>query len=1191
MKGLRHLGLIKMLEKSEQYQQLCRDLELGKDAAVYGLERAQKHLFMGLCGGFLDKAVVIITTSEDRAQEIKNDISLLLSPKRAAVFPAREVLPVEMYALSREIISQRIAVLKGVMEGRIQFIVTTYEALSRRLPSPFLLMEAFIRLKKGDVWDRDELLKRLVAVGYERVDVVEIPGQFAARGGLLDIFPVTENSPCRIDFFDDEIETIRSFDAESQLSREYLSEITIPPAVEFPFSENLDLLEKGIEKIKKDWDSTKEILIKKGKRSALNKLNRTVGEFLEKIGEGFLGESLERYMPYLTDRPYTLLDYFKDEPVVFIDEPLQIEKEAEVREKDLLMSFENLLLEGAVLSRQRELILGFSEIKKFIKNNRKVYFSLLPKRSSLFEVSSSVSFHGRTLPEFQSRAKLLVKQLAEWKSSGYAQVIMTSSKDRGIRIKESLWENGIEAVLVPSLAAAVYPGQVVITYGTLSAGFELPQEKIAVITDREIFGRPKRRRIKQQLGDGVRISDITDIKPGDYVVHVHHGIGKYLGIVNLEVQGVKRDYLHLQYAGQDRLYVPTDQVELIQKYIGSEGHTPKLHKLGSSEWARAKEKVRKSVQELAKELLNLYAERQIIKGHAFSPNGPWQAEFEAAFPYKETPDQLKAILEVKADMEKPKPMDRLLVGDVGYGKTEVAMRAAFKAVTDGKQVAVLVPTTVLAHQHYRTFKERFSQFPVNIEFLSRLKKPSEQKKVVENLKKGIIDIIIGTHRLLSKDVQFKDLGLLIIDEEQRFGVAHKEKLKNLRREVDVLTLTATPIPRTLHMALAGARDMSVINTPPENRYPVQTYVVEYSRELVKDVIRRELSRGGQVFYVHNKVADLETRAHELESLVPEARVGVAHGQMPERQLEKIMVDFIQGDIDILVCTTIVENGLDIPNVNTLIVEEADNFGLAQLYQLRGRVGRSDRVAYAYFTYKRDKVLSEIAEKRLNAISEFTEFGSGFKLAMRDLEIRGAGNLLGPEQHGHMLAVGFDLYCQLLEEEVARLKGRVKEKEKEKEEKVEIEVSISAYIDDGYIREPSLKFEVYHRLREIDSEEEIEDLRKELEDRFGKLPKEVENLLEITRLRVLAQSMGAKSVKETADELKIKFRKEASHFRGDVLMLLAKDYPRRLKFSSIGGLEIGLRKQGLSEAQVLLTAQEILRKLGELSLKARSQGEL
>ncbi|NLO88795.1 MAG: transcription-repair coupling factor [Clostridia bacterium] len=1186
MKGLRHLGLIKMLENSEQFRQLREMMELKENASVYGLEKAQKHLIMGLCGHLLPEPVVIVAPSEDRAQEIKSDISLLFSPKAVEVFPAREVLPVEVYALSREIISQRIAVLKGIMEGKIHFLITTYEALSRRLPPPSLLMSSLIKLNRGGVWDRDDLLRCLVALGYERVDVVEVPGQFAARGGLLDIYPVTEKSPCRIDFFDDEIETIRLFDSKSQLSREDLSEITIPPAVEFPFSEDLSL-EKGMEEIVKDWEATKDILGRKGKRKAVNRLDRTVGEFLERVEAGSaaeIAENLERFLPYFTDKPYTLMDYFEKRPAVFFDEPLQIEKEAQAREKELSMSFENLLLEGSFLAKQKELILGFSELEKSLKDSYRVYFSLLPKKSERFGVSSTVSFHGRTLPEFQGRPKLLVKQLAEWKRSGYAQIIMTSSKDRGMRLKESLWDNRIEAVLVPALTSPLQPGQVVITYGTLSAGFELPQEKLAVITDREIFGRPKRRRLKGQFGEGIRISDIADIKPGDYVVHVHHGIGKYLGIVNLEVQGVKRDYLHLQYQGKDRLYVPTDQVELIQKYIGAEGHTPKLHKLGGSEWARAKEKVRKSVQELAKGLLNLYAERQIIKGHAFSPNGPWQDEFEAAFPYKETPDQLKAISEVKEDMEKPKPMDRLLVGDVGYGKTEVAMRAAFKAVTDGKQVAVLVPTTVLAHQHYRTFKERFSQFPVKIEFLSRLKKPGEQKKVVEELKKGIIDIIIGTHRLLSKDVQFKDLGLLIIDEEQRFGVAHKERLKSLRREVDVLTLTATPIPRTLHMALAGARDMSVINTPPENRYPVQTYVVEYSRELIKDVVRRELGRGGQVFYVHNKVADLGAKAVDLQSLVPEARVGVAHGQMPERQLEKIMVDFIQGDIDILVCTTIVENGLDIPNVNTLIVEEADNFGLAQLYQLRGRVGRTDRVAYAYFTYKRDKILSEIAEKRLNAISEFTEFGSGFKLAMRDLEIRGAGNLLGPEQHGHMLAVGFDLYCQLLEEEVARLKGKVKEEAKDKEEKVEIELQVNAYIDDAYIGEPSLKFEMYHRLREIEAEEEIEGLKKELEDRFGPLPHEVENLLEIARLRVLAQSLGVKSIKETAEEVKIKFKEEASYIRGDVLMLLAKDFPRRLKFSSIGGLEIEIRKQGLSARELVETAQEILRRLGEQGVK-------
>jgi len=1176
---MRHPGLIRMLENSVQYKDLERRLALKNNVAVYGLEGTQKHLTMGLIEHTLKKPLLIVSTGEDRAREISSDLSALFSPGAVEHFPAREVLPVDVYAHSREILSQRVGVLQKVIKGRIRCVVTTFEALSRRLSPPDLFQEMFLEYEVGQRLDKESLLKQLLRIGYERVEVVEIPGQFAARGGLVDVYPITGLRPYRIDFFGDEIDAIRAFDPKSQLSKENHSTVVIAPALEFTVPPHSPLWEEGKRAISEDLLSTKNILAGRKNKGAISKLDDKINTLLERMESGLVAPDLERYLSLFISAPHTLLDYFKEKPAIILDEPLQFEKAARDREKEFKDSFKNLLEEGAVLSKQGEIFLDYAALKSTWDRHQKIYFSLLPKKSGLLGDTTAVSMHARKLPEFRGKLKLLLDAIDGWKKAKYAVVIMTSSKERGGHLKESLWDNKIEAVFIPSINSELKPGQVVITYGTLNSGFELSPARIVVVTDREVFGRPKSRRLRRQFTEGIRITDISDIKPGDYVVHVHHGIGKYLGIVNLEVQGVKRDYLHIQYHGQDRLYVPTDQVDFIQKYIGAEGYAPKLHKLGGSEWARAKARVRSSVQELARELLNLYAARQTIKGHPFSPDGAWQSEFEAAFPYKETPDQLRAIEEVKADMEKPKPMDRLLVGDVGYGKTEVALRAAFKAVMDNKQVAVLAPTTVLAHQHYQTFKERFSQFPVEIRVLSRLKKPKEQKKIIEDLKNGSADIIIGTHRLLSKDIQFKDLGLLIIDEEQRFGVAHKEKLKKLRKEVDVLTLTATPIPRTLHMALAGARDMSVINTPPENRYPVQTYVVEYSRELIVDAIRRELNRKGQVFYVHNRVIDLEDRVKELQALLPEARIAMAHGQMPERRLERVMVDFVQGDIDVLVCTTIIENGLDIPNVNTLIVEEADNFGLAQLYQLRGRVGRTNRIAYAYFTYRRNKMLSEIAEKRLNAISEFTEFGSGFKLAIRDLEIRGAGNLLGPEQHGHMLAVGFDLYCRLLEEEVAKLKG----KSEEREEKVtaEIELNVSAYIDGSYISEPSIKFEIYRRLRDINSEGELFELQKELEDRFGPPPKEAVNLLLLTKLRVLAQKLAIVSIKEAANEVKIKFRDEA-RICGDSLMILAKEYPRQLTFSSIGGLEISLGKRNIPGDKLIQCLTEILYKILELS---------
>lgn len=1174
-----HQGLLDYFKKEERFQELLEKSETFSRVRVHGLEGAHKHLVMSLLGYCASVPLLIITSRADNAKSIAQDAALIFPGRAVEFFPARELLPIETFARSREIVSQRVGTLNKLLKSEAKCVVTTAEALSRRLSSPDDFEKMFVRLEIGQTLNRDIILGRLVQMGYERVDVVEIPGQFAVRGGILDVFGVNSLQPVRIEFFGDDIDTLRTFDPNTQRSRDNILKVMFPPAVEFSLNPGDPRWQEGTKSLEVDLAAARKKLGSKGSTVSLSNLEEKISQTVAVTESEVSAHHLEQYLPYFVEDTITLIDYFREPPLIIIDEPEHLRQTALERDKDFHGVFSGLLEEGKALPRQEEIFLGYDQLKELKDGSTRVQFSLLPK-SFEGEKAAAVSMSGRELPPYQGKFPLLVAQIREWRRQKYAVIIMTSSKERGERLKDGLWDNKIEAVISPEIRVAPEQGQVVITFGQPSSGFELPEARLVLVSDKEIFGRSKLRQPRKQYDQGLRITDFSEIKPGDYVVHVQHGIGKYLGVINLDVQGIRKDYLHIQYFGQDKLYVPTDSVHLISKYIGAEGHKPKLHKLGSSDWAKSKTKVRESVREMAKELINLYAARETVKGFAFSPDTAWQAEFEDVFPFTETADQLNSISQVKADMEKNKPMDRLLVGDVGYGKTEVALRGAFKALMDNKQVAVLVPTTVLAQQHMRTFCERFKGIPARIEVLSRLKSAAEQKKIVEKLADGSVDIVIGTHRLLSKDVSFNNLGLLIIDEEQRFGVAHKERLKKMRQNVDVLTLTATPIPRTLHMALAGARDMSVINTPPENRYPVQTYVVEYSKELVAEALRRELDRGGQVFYVHNVVNGLERVAANLRKMLPEGRIAVAHGQMPEKQLDRVMVDFVEGNIDVLVCTTIVENGLDIGNVNTLIVENADRFGLSQLYQLRGRVGRSNRIAYAYFTYDSRRILGEVAEKRLNAIREFTEFGSGFKLAMRDLEIRGAGNLLGAEQHGHMLDVGFDLYCQLLESAVRALKGQP-EPPTEAAPEVEIEMNISAFVADSYIREPALKLDVYHRLRDINDETELSDFQGELEDRFGALPIEVQNLFLMVRMRINAKSVDVKSVKETKQEVRITFNESAA-IKGELLMTLAKDFPRQLFFSSVGGLEIKVAKQSLSGPQLANRVLEILCRIKELT---------
>lgn len=1168
-----HQGLLALLREEAQFQNLLEGLERRlPNQVVYGLVSSQKSMWIAAMAASIERPVVIIAPDAETARLLASDLTTFF-PARVAYLPPREMLHHHVFAHSKEIMAQRLTAIDLVLQNNATCLVTTGEGLTQQMVPKHVLAAGFFEISRGEIVDWEPLVKKITELGYERVDLVEAPGQFSIRGGLIDIFTLTASNPLRIEFFADEVDSLRFFDLENQRSIVSAEKIRIGPARELLLT--VEAIKQGQALIEREWQATVKRLEKANKLQAIDNLNQKIRAELDYLEQGLWTDSMERLQPFFYPEQLTILDYFQQTPVVAVDEVNRLSENMQRQERERADFFADLLEAGAVLPTQAKVYAPAGEFPALLGRAATVYFNSIPQKLTGVQPHNILSVNTKTMHPFMSKFNLLKEEVELWKKNRYKIIFMANGKEQAKFLQGILDDYGIEAVIVPDLKNIPSSG-VTVAEGVLGQGFEYPALRLVVITEQEVFGQRKRRRARHALKEGSKIGVFTDLKINDYVVHVHHGIGRYLGIERLEVSGVYKDYLLIQYAGADKLYIPTDQVDLIQKYIGAEGHTPKLNKLGGSEWNKLKSRVKASVQDMAQDLLKLYAAREAAVGFAFSPDTVWQQEFEEAFPYTETPDQLQAIVDVKQDMEKPKPMDRLLIGDVGYGKTEVALRAAFKAVMDSKQVAVLVPTTVLAQQHYNTFTQRFSNFPVRIGLLNRFKTAREQRAVLQGLKEGALDIVIGTHRLLSNDVKFKDLGLVIVDEEQRFGVAHKERLKQLRASVDVVTLTATPIPRTLHMSLAGTRDMSIIETPPEERYPVQTYVVEYSPELIKEAIRRELNRGGQVYYVHNRIAEMDRVARFLQQLVPNAKIAVAHGQMKEDELEETMLAFVEGDYDVLLCTTIVENGLDIGNVNTLIVNEADYLGLAQLYQLRGRVGRSNRLAYAYFTYRPDKVLNPLAEKRLRAIREFTEFGSGFKIALRDLEIRGAGNLLGPEQHGHMLAVGFDLYCRLLEEAVNQLRHE----ERKEEVQPVLEIDVNAYLSDSYISNSGLKMEFYQRLGSAGSEKEVGELVDELVDRFGTPPKPVENLVKIALLRVLAKATGLKIIKAGTKEVKMEFA--VSPLKGDKLLELDKEFKRRLNFSATGGLTITLKIFPREQEKILDILVSIVKKIKKLA---------
>ncbi|MGN0351379.1 MAG: transcription-repair coupling factor [Roseburia sp.] len=1062
---------------------------------------------------------IIVTFQEQRAKELYEEYCFF--DKKTAYYPAKDILFYQSDIRGNLLTAERINALKLIAEEEDCTIITTFDGLMNPMPSPERFVNAVIELTVGDTLDLESFTRRLVELGYEKNYQVETMGEFSVRGGIIDIFPLTEENPYRIELWGDEIDSIRSFDAESQRSIENLEKVRIYPACELVLSE--EEKKKGIEKIRKEAEKTSEKFRKEMKTEEGHHIRQLAEQIAEEVGEFGIVAGADAYLSYFCGERVSLLDYFeKEDTLIFLDETNRTIERGIATETEFSESMKQRLEKGYLLPGQMKELISYKEIVGKMMNRKCIALATLDLKSNHIEIKEHLNIQTRTVNPYNNSFELLVKDLSRYKKNQYQVILLSGSRTRAKRLAEDLMSEGLNAFYAEDFEHEVKPGEIMVGYGKWKKGYEYPMIKFVVISESDIFGGEKRKKKHRKSYEGERIASFTDLNIGDYVVHENHGLGVYRGIEKIEVDKTVKDYIKIEYAGGGTLYILATQLELLQKYAGADARKPKLNKLGSQEWNKTKSRVRGAVKEIAQDLVKLYAERQETEGFVYSPDTVWQNEFEEMFPFEETEDQEIAIAETKRDMESKKVMDRLICGDVGYGKTEIAIRAAFKAVQDGKQVVYLCPTTILAQQHYSTFVQRMKDFPIHIDLLCRFRTPAEQKKTIEGVKKGQVDILIGTHRVLSKDVVFKDLGLLIIDEEQRFGVAHKEKIKQLKTNIDVLTLTATPIPRTLHMSLIGIRDMSVLEEPPMDRIPIQTYVMEYNEELVREAISREMARGGQAYYVFNRVKEIEDVAHKIAELVPEANVAFAHGQMKEHELEKIMYQFINGEIDVLVSTTIIETGLDISNVNTMIIQDADNLGLSQLYQLRGRVGRSNRTSYAFLMYKRDKMLKEVAEKRLAAIKEYTELGSGFKIAMRDLEIRGAGNLLGVEQHGHMEAVGYDLYCKMLNEAVKEAKGIAVEESFD----TTIEIDIDAYIPMGYIPNEFQKLDAYKRIADLESEEEAEEMLEELIDRFGDPPKSVENLLYIAKVKTMAHACYFIEVSQKAEILRFTLYEKA-----------------------------------------------------------------
>ena len=1151
-------ALIKMLSNSKKFNSYLEDIKNKKSPVMLtGLTDVSKTYFSYGTSEYINNNICIITYNEIQAKRLVKDISYF--NENAVLLPKREIVTYDYVAESKDLPYERIEALNKIYEGKAKVIVTTIEALMQRIVPKSVLYKNLLKFNIGKTYNLEEIKKALVSLGYIRCDLIEAKGQFSIRGGILDI-AITDKKGVRIEFWGDDVDSIRYFNIASQRSTEMIENVTIYPCHEFVLDTNLEDVCKEIEN-----------------RYDEEKYENIIKNDIELIKSGNYISKIDKYYDSFYKNTTNLLDYIEDNYIIFLDEANKIK----ARANNVLVDNQNvqkmLIEKEKIIPDAISNIYEYEDVISQILRRQTVY---LEKQDTSFVDENNVNakrnginFTTREVNFYKSGMELFLEEVQTAINEKKTVVVLAGNEQNSQKLSLLLLEKEIPHKYMEKLDKDIPNSVVTVSTGVVSTGFECYDLNLLVISSEELFNKDtkKRRRAHTDFSNGEKVV-FADLKIGDYVVHKTHGIGQFIGVNTIKADNITKDYIKIKYRDDDILYVPTNQLDNIRKYIGGGESLPKLNRLGSKEWSNTKKKVKSNLQEVARNLIELYAKRQKIKGFAFEKDTPWQTQFENSFPYVETDDQLRCIEEVKKDMEKDKPMDRLLCGDVGYGKTEVAIRAAFKACMSQKQVAYLVPTTILANQQYESFKERMEDFAIRVELLNRFRTKKEQQEVIKKLKLGEVDVVIGTHRLLSKDVKFKDLGLLIIDEEHRFGVKDKEKIKELKANIDVLTMTATPIPRTLHMSIVGVRDMSVIYEPPQNRRPVQTYVLEYDEEVVKEAITRELERDGQVFYLYNNVEGIIKKSEDIKKLVPEAKVGYAHGKMTGRELEEIMMDFINKKINVLVCTTILESGIDIPNANTIIVENADRLGLAQLYQIRGRVGRSNIQSYAYITYKPDKLLSEVADKRLKAIKEFTEFGSGFKIAMRDLEIRGAGSLLGEIQHGHMDQVGYDTYCKLLDEVIKEMQGV----EVPQEVDVQIDINVSSYIPDDYIENSSQKIEIYQNIALCRNEEDIQNVIDEIIDRYGQMPEEVNNLLEIARIKELAKKAFVTKISERRDSIVFNF--DANNFNLDVVDKLIKTYRNQIKFSPGKEPYITYKVQENSDAVIIKKIKDFLKEI-------------
>ncbi len=1124
-------------------------------AHVWGVTRSARPLITEVERADSD-FVLIVTYDDARAEKLYQDYKFY--DRDVFIYPAKDALFYYADIHGNVTAKKRLEIIKRIYKQERTVIIATIDGLMDKLPDMKYIRKYATRLAVGDEYEMSQLKDRLIMLGYEHVSVVEASGQFSVRGGIVDIYPLTEECPCRVEFFGDEIDSIRYFDIDTQRSIEELKEIEVFPASEYVLSQARR--QRGTKKIQEEADKVSENFKKTFKTEQYARITSNVKHIMDEILEYNSTSGMDNLVDYFFSDTVSIMDYLPKDSIFVVDEPEKVLERARVYSMEFSMSMEGRLTGGYILPGQAGVLYDKEMIIDKLSHTRLMMFSEFYRTMGEFGEKQDVSFNARSIVSYNGDVVGLVKELKNWRKNDYRVAIVTPSATRGKRLAKSLEEEGVPAFFTENKTRELKKREICITTGNVPEGFEIPDLGLAVLSESDIVNEKsvKKRKKLPKKYQGAAIATLDDINVGDYVVHERHGIGVYKGIEKVTTSdGRTRDYINIDYADGGKLFIPVEQLSLIGKYAGKDARKPKLNKLGGTEWTKTRTRVRSNVDDIADELISLYAIRKSRKGYSFSKDTVWQTEFEELFPYDETPDQLRAIEDTKRDMESDNIMDRLICGDVGFGKTEVAIRAAFKAVQDGKQVAYLVPTTILAEQHFETFNERMKGYPIEIRMMSRFCTPKQIKENLDGLAKGKIDIVIGTHRLLSKDVVYKDLGLLIIDEEQRFGVKHKETIKQLKKTVDVLTLTATPIPRTLHMSLIGIRDMSLLEEAPVDRRPIQTYVMENDREIVKEAISRELARGGQVYYVYNRVDDIERITLELKNMLPDASIEFAHGKMHERELENIMHNFINKEIDVLVSTTIIETGLDIPNVNTIIIHNADNFGLAQLYQLRGRVGRSDRSAYAFLMYRRDKVIREVAEKRLSAIREFTELGSGYKISMKDLEIRGAGNLLGSSQSGHMEEVGYDLYVKMLNSAIRQRMGEKVEEEFD----TQIDLPVDAFIPDEYVRNEYLKLELYKRISKIEDTEDAEALVDEMKDRFGAPPKEVERLIKVALIKSKAHGYLMTDIRYRMGEVQYiikngtEVRIEAiadfiKKYKGDMSIIRTKESGFAVKTSSL-----------------------------------------